>query len=171
MYIPEYLKHLKVNSKGYPIPFFVAYVDGKPDFRLLDARKQGYCIDQKLCAICGKKLFKNSYYFISGPEGYKNKIATDPAMHRNCAEYSLNMCPHLHIEKTTRRESGLEKLHEQQGEIMLDKPPMLLLIKADSFKRHNEPGFPTTLIKFKPISHEIYVYENGVLVKSLMPTL
>lgn len=53
--IPSFLNHLKVNPKGYPIPFFVAYVNGKPDFRLLDPKKQYYCIHQKLCAICGEE--------------------------------------------------------------------------------------------------------------------
>lgn len=167
--IPSFLKHPKVNKNGFPIPFFVGYVDGKPDFRLLDAKKQMYCIEQKLCAICGKKLIKHSYYFISGPNGYTNKISTDPAMHRACAEYSLNVCPHLHIEKTTRRETGIEHLKQEQGAIMLDKPPMLLLVKADNFSKVRHPDGRHALISFKPISYEIYVYENGELVKSIMP--
>jgi len=167
--IPAFLSHLKVTDKGYPIPYFVAYVDGKPDFRLLDPQKQVRCADMFLCGICGKKLFKKAYYFISGPQGYTNKISTDPAMHRECAEYSLNACPHLHIQKTVRREKGLERLHEEQSDWMADKPETMLLVKCDKYKRimPDKPGL--WLISFRPISYETYVYENGELVKSLMP--
>lgn len=112
-FIPAFLSHLKVNNNGYPIPYFVAYKDGKPDFRLLDPQKQVFCATHKKCAICGKKLFDKSYYFISGPEGYKNKVSTDPAMHRQCAEYSINSCPHLHLQKAHRRENGIEQLATQ----------------------------------------------------------
>lgn len=169
IYIPAFLSHLKVNDKGYPIPYFVSIVNGKPDFRLLDARKQVYAVEQKLCAVCGKKLFKWAYYFITGPMGYTNKVSTDPAMHRQCAEYSLQVCPHLYIEKTKRREAGVEHLRAQQEELMLDKPPMLLLVKADKFSWLPNPITHTKLITFRPVSYEIYVYENGLLTKSLMP--
>lgn len=169
IHIPAFLSHLKVNGAGYPIPYFVAYNNGVPDFRLLDARKQLLCIEHKTCSICGKKLFKGAYYFIGGPMGYTNKISTDPPMHRQCAEYSLNTCPHLHLQKAHRRENGVEDLIAQQGQVMMDKPPMLLLIKSDKFEKFKDPDHPTTLIKFRPISYEIYTYENGLLVKSLMP--
>ncbi len=170
IFIPAFLSHLKVNDKGYPIPYFVGYVDGKPDFRLLDAKKQVACTNRSLCAICGKKLFKGAYYFICGPMGYTNKISTDPAMHRNCAEYSLNVCPHLHIQKTHRRESGLEHLSAEQSVVMADKPTTLLLVKCDKFKRIPNPYAPGLwLIQIRPASYETYVYENGLLVKSLMP--
>lgn len=172
IFIPEFLKHLKVNDKGYPIPYFVGYVAGKHDFRLLDARKQILCVDTKICAICGKKLFKGAYYFISGPEGYKNKISTDPAMHRQCAEYSLNVCPHLHIEKTSRRQAGLEDIpgKEAQEVYMAPKPATIIMVKCDKFKNISNPVLSGHfLIKFRPISYETYVYENGELVKSLMP--
>lgn len=171
VHIPSFLKHLKINDKGYPIPFFVAYVDGKPDFRLLDPKKQHYCIHQKLCAICGKKLFKDSYYFISGPIGYTNGVSTDPAMHRECAEYSINVCPHLHFEKSERRDKGIEHLKNEQDCMLEQKPPMILLVKAHKFKDFRNPANEGTLIRFIPASYEIFVYENGLLTKSLMPTV
>lgn len=104
--IPKFLSHLKVDDRGYPIPFFVGYVDGKPEFRLLDAKKQLLCFDKNLCGVCGLKLHKDGGFFISGPMGVRNRIATDPPLHRDCAEYSMKFCPHLYFEKADRRETG-----------------------------------------------------------------
>lgn len=170
VHIPPFLSHLKVNNNGYPIPFFVAYRDGKADFRLLDPKKQILCALHKKCAICGLKLFKGTYYFISGPQGYENKISTDPAMHRQCAEYSLTTCPHLHLQKSHRRANGIEDLAAQQSWHVDEKPPTILLVKCDKFELITNPVSPEhKLIKFRPLSYEIWVYENGMLVKSLMP--
>lgn len=171
IYIPAFLSHLKVLPNGYPLPFFVAIVDGKPDFRLLDAKKQALCCTSKICGICGKKLFKGAYYFISGPEGYANRIASDPPMHRQCAEYSLEACPHLHLQKAHRRENGIERLKEQQMEHIADKPATILLVKADKCELIPHPSSSTLrLIKFRPSSYETYAYDNGILEKVYLST-
>ncbi len=166
--IPPYLKHLPVSDKGYPIPYFVARVNGKPDFRLLDERKQLFAIDHKLCGICGKKLFKCAYYFISGPKGYANKVSTDPAMHRPCAEYSFRTCPHLFYEKADRRQKGLEDL-PPSPDMGMEKPEVYILVKADKFEKFRNPHNDHWLIKYRPISYEIYGYENGTVTKLLLP--
>ncbi len=170
--IPPFLKHLKVHDKtGYPIPFFVAYRDGIPDFRLLDQQKQLYCVDQKLCAICGKKLIKDAYYFISGPMGFANKISTDPAMHQECAIYSLETCPHLHFEKAQRRETGIEDLHKEgQADLhILDKPNVMIMAKARHFDKFPNPAQRGAwLIRYKPVSFDAWVYENGILIQKVV---
>jgi len=160
--IPDFLKHLPISEKGYPLPYFVARVNGKPDFRLLDERKQLLCVAHKTCGICGKKLFKGAYYFISGPKGYENKVSTDPAMHRQCAEYSLKTCPHLFYEKAERRQKGLENL-PPSADMDMNKPDIHLLIKADKFEKFRNPHNDHWLIKYRPLSYEIYGYENGTI--------
>src|SRR5690348_95410 len=100
--IPERCKKLKVDHRGYPIPYFVSYVDGKPDFRLLDSEKQEICVKYHKCAICGEKLTEGAYFFIGGIMTATNEVSTDPPMHRECAEWSLQICPHLYYEKADR---------------------------------------------------------------------
>jgi hypothetical protein len=34
--MPDRFKGLQISDEGYPIPYFVGWVDGKPDFRLAD---------------------------------------------------------------------------------------------------------------------------------------
>jgi hypothetical protein len=84
--IPEFLSHLKVDPRGYPVPFFVKILDGVPQWQYQSDQKRYMAVERHLCHICGKKLHKDYFYFISGPHGLKNKTCSDAAMHRDCAE-------------------------------------------------------------------------------------
>lgn len=95
--IPSFLSHLPIDDKGYPIPYFVAIEDSKPNYKILDEKKQKICIEHNKCTICGNQLLKKTFFFISGPMGVANRITTEPPMHRECAEYSLATCPHMHF--------------------------------------------------------------------------
>lgn len=163
--IPEALAHLKIDERGYPIPFFVSRPNGKPDFRLLDATKYDLCITKKLCAICGKKVHPGSYYFISGPIGLQNKTCTDSAMHRVCAEFSLKVCPHMYFEKAEYRDGGAKDLVPENPFHLQTKPTELFLVKAKKFEPFKREGY--SMIKFWPVSTERYIYENGKLIKDV----
>ena len=155
--IPQFVSHLKIADNGYPIPFFVAYREGKPDFRLLDARKYKHCLEQGLCAICGKKNIKESLYFIAGPQGMANGISTDAPMHKVCAEYSLRVCPHLALEKAERREKDVS--HLSNPAMVKEKPPVIFLVRTKRFEIIRNPH-GGVLLKYKPVSHTEYRYEK-----------
>lgn len=163
--IPKSLSHLKIDKRGYPIPYFVGYINGEPEFRLTDARKQHKCIEKKLCGICGKKITSGVYVFISGILGYTNRISSDPAMHESCARFSLEICPHLHFEKTDRRENGIEHIKQDVAGMVLTKPKILMLARADKYKDFKAEQ--STLIKYHATSSEKYIYENGILTQEL----
>lgn len=147
---------MRVDERGYPIPFFVAYVDGKPNFRYQDARKRDICLAQRKCAICGKKLRKDFSYVITGPLGLQNKIVSDAPMHRVCAEFSLAACPHMYYEKAERKESGGDP-H------VLRNKPNLFLIKIDKYKVSRDSN--NTYIHFRVVGSEEYEYIENVLTK------
>lgn len=162
--IPPELAHLKRDERGYPIPFFVSTKNGKPQFQLLAAEKQLICIDKKLCPICGKKLHKEAYYFVCGPIGLYNRFHSDPAMHRLCAEFSMQACPHLYYEHARRREikgPGAETVIKAEHQAR-HKPTELFLAKASKFWK--EPGFNNTIgIRFTLVSWQRYEYKDGLL--------
>lgn len=166
-FIPPFMAHLARDERGYPIPYFVAIVNGKPDFRLLDAAKQKICAEHRKCAICGEKLIKGVYYFISGPLGAKNQVSTDPPMHRECAEFSMQVCPHLHFEKATRRDNNLpaEKGRVIGGFAMImDKPDCMFVITADKYKTVPNPADKSALLfKYHAVKIRGYVYQKGIL--------
>lgn len=93
--MPERIARLPRTASGYPIPFFVAYVDGVPDLKLLDGRKQLVCIQNRLCGICGESVEPGEIAFITGPKGVENRVCTDPGMHEGCAEYAVHVCPFM----------------------------------------------------------------------------
>lgn len=164
--IPVFLSHLKVDQRGYPIPFFVSYIDGKPEFRYMDHVRQEMIIENKLCHICGKKLNKDYNYFISGPIGFKNKISSDAAMHRECAEFSLLACPHLHLQNAERRENdelGKEITNNADPILIKEKPQTLILARASKFKPVKHNG--ATYIRYTAVSFETFHYVNGKLEK------
>jgi hypothetical protein len=91
--IPKFLSHLKTYG-GYPVPFVQMWLDGKPDFRVIDPEKSTRCVRQKLCAVCGVRLGEFCY-FIGGDLCKANHLFTDPAMHGQCAEFATQACAFL----------------------------------------------------------------------------
>jgi hypothetical protein len=166
--IPQQLSHLKIDSRGYPIPFFVTWIDGKPEFRFLDHKRQEMIIEKKLYHICGKKLNDDYNYFISGPIGFHNRISSDAAMHRVCAEFSLRACPHLYLQKADRRENdelAKEIIAKADDVLIKEKPQILILARASKFKPVKHNG--NTYIRYTPVSFETFHYVNGKLEKKL----
>jgi hypothetical protein len=165
--IPPFLSHLKVDERGYPIPFFVAYVKGKPDFRMIDPKKFNYCFEQDLCFVCGKKHVKKNYFIVTGPQGLANGVHSDCPSHRGCLEYSLKICPHLFFESSQRNERGEHYNHAVKTTGVAgvkEKPDILYLIKADKWVTIPGPN-GGVLIKFRKVSYEEYHYLNGTLKK------
>lgn len=155
--IPEFLQHLPVDDRGYPVPFFVPWKDGKPQFLYADERKVANCVERKICGICGKLMMHGDSFMVTGPIGYKNRVASDAPMHRRCAEYSLRVCPHMYYEKSERRTTVVDTVH------IREKPRVYLL----SFKLKYDGGAGYKLIQYIPTGEpEEYTYQNGVLTKN-----
>lgn len=154
--IPPIMQHLKIDERGYPIPYFVPIIEGKPDFRYQDSRKKDACMKHNLCSICGKKLYKKSYWFISGPMGLRNQIASDAPMHEDCARFSIDACPHLALQKAERRS---EVTNSEQA-LAPGKPAVIFLIKTDKYALVDNVH-----IKFRTVLFERYEYQQNKLMK------
>ncbi len=157
--VPPIMKELPLDERGYPIPFFVPMRGGKPEFRYQSREKQELALTRNLCSICGKKLYKGAYWTISGPIGFRNKVASDPPMHEDCARFSLTCCPHMLYPSAERRtEVTFKDIHVQK------KPDYLILIKFDKFKI-NTSG-PMWTYNYRHVYHEEYHYVDGKLTFS-----
>jgi hypothetical protein len=114
-------------ERGYPIPFFVAYINGKADFRIADDEKRVRCVREKLCWICGERLGKYLSYVI-GPMCAVNRVSAEPAMHRDCAEYSVAVCPFLLNPNQKRNPKKVDaELAEVPGVMITRNPGVMLL--------------------------------------------
>src|SRR5690242_16765548 len=103
--VPWRLKSRPIH-RGYPVPWFVADVDGVPDFRIVDARKFKPALEQRLCWLCGKPL--GAYLaFPIGPMCAVNRVNSEPPSHRECAQWALQACPFLTQKEAGYRSAGL----------------------------------------------------------------
>lgn len=104
--LPARFSALPLDERGYPVPRFVAWVDGKPDHRIVDPRWAPICVNEKRCWLCGEKL--GSYMvFVIGPMCAVNRVSGEPPCHRECAEFAAKACPFLTRPKAHRREANL----------------------------------------------------------------
>jgi hypothetical protein len=104
--LPARMRSLKLTDKGVPIPWFVAYVNGKPEFRAMDNQKFISAIKQRLCWVCGERMGVWKV-FVAGPMCGVNRTSSEPPSHSECALWSAQNCPFLSNPKMVRREDEL----------------------------------------------------------------
>lgn len=97
--IPEALAARPRDTRGFPITFITKVdSDGRPDFTVLDEQAMFQVVQHVLCGLCGTTLRgQEALAFIGGPISVENQMFSDPWMHVECAEYALQVCPHLAI--------------------------------------------------------------------------
>jgi hypothetical protein len=103
--MPNRIKRLSVDERGYPIPWFVAWQDGKPLFPVADGKKMRMAIQQKLCWVCGEKLNEN-LVFVLGPMCTITRTSSEPPSHLDCATFSAMACPFLSKPRMKRMEEA-----------------------------------------------------------------
>lgn len=105
--LPDRMRALPLDARGYPIPWFVAEVSpGVRDFRVMDSAKWKDALRFDLCWVCGQKRGRRAT-FVSGPMCGISRTSSEPPCHRECAVYSATACPFLTRPKMDRREGGL----------------------------------------------------------------
>lgn len=106
--LPSRMLALPLDARGYPVPYFVEWVDGKPDFRLVDHQKVIKCVVKRRCFICGEPLGKYMA-FVSGPSSTLHRVSHEPPSHVECAEYAVRVCPFMVNPLARYREANLPR--------------------------------------------------------------
>jgi len=101
--ILDRMKYLKINENGYPIPWFVEYVHGKPVFGEIDLKKFASAVNLKLCWVCGGKMGVHKTFTLAPMHGLSLN-SCEPPSHLECAEWSARNCPFLSDPSAKRRE-------------------------------------------------------------------
>lgn len=122
---PRSMQKLPIDSRGYPVPWFVDWINGEPEFRAMDPRKFKAAINDRLCWTCGNKLFSEEI-FVIGPMCAVNRISSEPPSHRECALYAAKNCPFLSKPQMHRRKDGLEILPAPG--MMIERNPGVTLL-------------------------------------------
>lgn len=145
--MPQRIAKLPVDARGYPIPFFVSYVDDVPDFRLADPAKLTQCTKEGLCWLCGQRL--GAYgVFVVGPMCAVNRTTSEPPSHRECAEFAVQACPFLVHPDAHRRDANLpDDRQPPAGEMITRNPGVTVLWVTKDWSRYQVHQDGRTLIR------------------------
>src|SRR4030095_12652609 len=80
--MPSRMAKLPRDARGYPVPRFVSWYDGKPDFRIADTRYLEHCFRARTCWLCGE-LLGRYLAFVIGPMCAVNRTTAEPPCHRD----------------------------------------------------------------------------------------
>jgi hypothetical protein len=131
--MPARIARLPRDERGYPVPRFVPWVkDGefarrldplaKPEFRYADPQFRSRAFHHGLCWVCGERLGVHKVYGL-GPMCVVNRITSEPAMHRDCAEWSARACPFLIHPREKRNEKNINPIAGNPGGLMIKRNP------------------------------------------------
>lgn len=122
IFVPESIRRLAIDPvRKIPVPWFVAWVDGRPEFRCADGDKFVRAVRERRCWVCGDPLEGRATYVI-GPMCAVNRLTSEPPCHPACAEYSARTCPFLCRPRMDRRVGGLPEEATSAG-IMIRRNP------------------------------------------------
>lgn len=120
--MPSRIANLRRDERGYPVPYFVAWIDGKPDFRVVHPDTISRCVRRRLCWICGEPM-KATATFVLGPMCMVNRTNAEPPSHLECARFAAIACPFLTKPKMKRNEHDLPEGHREMPGMPLKRNP------------------------------------------------
>jgi hypothetical protein len=125
--IPYRIGKLPRDLAHRPVPWFVAWIDGKPDFRVIAPGRVEEAVTFSLCWVCGQRLGV-FVAFVIGPMCAVNRTTAEPPCHRECAIWSAQACPFLANPERRRRESRLpDGVADPAGEMIRRNPGVALV--------------------------------------------
>jgi hypothetical protein len=146
--IPLRMQRLAHDHRGFPVPWFVQWFDdngepceygyGTPDFRVFDGRKFGKAINQRRCWVCGEVLGRHRV-FVIGPMCVVNRVTSEPANHRECAEWSAQACPFLSKPRMRRNDKDLPEEGKSPAGFHLDRNPGVVCLYQTDYAKPFRP--------------------------------
>lgn len=120
--LPKHMRGLPVDKRGFPVPAFVHWIDGEPDFRIMDPSHMVRCVQHNRCWICGGNM--GGYKaFVIGPMCCVNGISSEPPSHLGCAEFAAQVCPFLSQPLAKRPDKPVPVETRKPAGIMLTHNP------------------------------------------------
>jgi hypothetical protein len=158
--IPDRMRHLERDHRGYPIPFIVLRdTTGRAHFSVNNDGKRLLCFARDLCGICGTKLYRGRW-FVGGPLSALDPhgVYVDPPMHAECARFSLQVCPYLCSDHYSRSIAGRSFSEAERAKMatqvidytMLPERPALFLAIMSIDQKLSGQGLQTYVRPARP---------------------
>lgn len=176
--IPLAIARLPQDRHGRPVPWFVAWIDGQPDFRIVRADGIGMAYRFELCWVCGQPRGRHAA-FVIGPMCAVNRVSAEPPSHLPCAVYSATHCPFLITPRMQRRDKHRPEGVGNPAGVMIERNPGVALVWSSRTWRPKSDGMggvlfalgdPTSALWFaegRPATHG----EVDASIQSGMPLL
>ena len=134
--LPQCMEHLPTDPRGYPVPNFATYRNGKYDFTEVDPAAYGNAIVYKRCHITGLALGKE-IAFVGGPISIGNRAFSDAGMLPDAARYAMQACPFIAAPKFAYAARTAPKAG---GHLSPDRPKIFGLGVASSYRVESRGG-------------------------------
>ena len=131
--MPERIAALTRDARGYPVPKFVHWVNGVPDFRVMDPKHLARCVSRHRCWICGGLLGRYQT-FVIGPMCTVNRISSEPPSHKECAAYAAQACPFLALPEMRRIDHKMPEGVAVSGVMLEHNPGVTCLWTCVNYK-------------------------------------
>jgi hypothetical protein len=166
--IPKRMRRLKISDEGYPVPWFVPWINGKPEFRGLDGEKFNIAVRLKRCWLCGEPLGKYMN-FVIGPMCAVNRTTAEPPCHRSCAEYAVSACPFLTQPRMRRNEKDLPEGRGETGIMIRRNPGVVCLWATLDYKVFKAEGGTGVLFRIgEPVELQFFTEGRKATKEELM---
>lgn len=132
--LPQRMKGLPIDERGFPVPWFVAEIDGKWDFRVIRPGGLQSAHRKGTCWLCGQELgpFKT---FVLGCMCAVNRINSEPPSHYQCARYAAIACPFLTKPAMRRNEKDMPaEAQDPAGTFIKRNPGVTCLWMTESYE-------------------------------------
>lgn len=130
--IPLRMRQLPIEARGYPVPWFVEWINGVPDFRVMDRRKWGLAIRFGNCWLCGEPVGVRRT-FVIGPMCGITRTTNEPASHHECATFAAIACPFMTRPQAKYRTANLPDHQEAPGVPIFRNPGVTCLWTTREF--------------------------------------
>ena len=164
---PAHIKRLARDKHNRPVPWFVAWIGGQPDFRIVKRGAVGSAVFGGWCWICGQLFDSPSYgdievrAFVVGPMCGVNLVSSEPPSHYECAIYAATHCPFLTEPNMVRRDKHLpEGVKDPAGTFLKRNPGVTLvwIVAHDSWRPFAATGGVLFHIGSAPYAAEWYAH-------------
>jgi hypothetical protein len=160
--VPLRMRALPLDKRGYPVPYFVTYINGEPDFRIADQQKLALCVKLRKCWVCGNPL-GTWETFVVGPMCSISRTTAEPPTHYECALFSVKACPFLILPKSRRNDANLPDGHVAPPGAFLTHNPGItaILSSTERFKLLQTPAGQRDYLFRMPIPERIEWWCSG----------
>jgi len=132
---PGRIARLPRDKHHRPVPWFVAFIGGVPDFRIIKPGAIQQALAQKLCWTCGLPFQRQEdRAFVIGPMCAVNRVSAEPPSHYDCAAYSATHCPFLTTPRMTRRERHIPPEAANPAGVSIRRNPGVALVWVTGYR-------------------------------------